>query len=99
MNGNALMLLVIETATAACSVALLGADGALIGERHELVGRGHAERLLPMIAELLGGAPAGRDPGRLRAGQLHRRPRRPRRRARPRHRLGGAGRRLFLAGA
>ena len=49
------MLLVIETATAACSVALLGADGAVIGERHELVGRSHAERLLPMIAELLAG--------------------------------------------
>ena len=48
------MLLVIETAAAACSVALLGADGALIDERHELVGRGHAERLLPMIADLLG---------------------------------------------
>jgi tRNA threonylcarbamoyladenosine biosynthesis protein TsaB len=49
------MLLVIETATAACSVALLGADGAVIGARHELVGRGHAERLLPMVAELLAG--------------------------------------------
>jgi tRNA threonylcarbamoyl adenosine modification protein YeaZ len=49
------MLLVIETATAACSVALLAADGALIGARHELVGRGHAERLPPMIADLLGG--------------------------------------------
>jgi len=48
------MLLVIETATAACSVALLDAGGALIGERHELVGRGHAERLLPMIADLIG---------------------------------------------
>jgi tRNA threonylcarbamoyladenosine biosynthesis protein TsaB len=49
------MLLVIETATAACSVALLGVDGAAIGECHELVGRGHAERLLPMVADLLGG--------------------------------------------
>jgi tRNA threonylcarbamoyl adenosine modification protein YeaZ len=48
------MLLVIETATAACSAALLSADGELIDERHELVGRGHAERLVPMIAELLG---------------------------------------------
>jgi len=45
------MLLVIETATAACSVALL--DGtAVVAERHEVVGRGHAERLIPMIAEL-----------------------------------------------
>lgn len=48
------MLLVIDSATAACSVALLD-DGALIDERHEIVGRGHAERLVPMIAELLAG--------------------------------------------
>jgi tRNA threonylcarbamoyl adenosine modification protein YeaZ len=48
------MLLVIDSATAACSVALM--DGPhLVGERHEVVGRGHAERLLPMIQELLGG--------------------------------------------
>jgi tRNA threonylcarbamoyl adenosine modification protein YeaZ len=48
------MQLVIESATAACSVALV--DGhELLDERHEIVGRGHAERLVPMIAELLGG--------------------------------------------
>lgn len=47
--------LVIDTVSAACSVALLGADGAVIAERHELVGRGHAEHLLPMVAELLDG--------------------------------------------
>lgn len=50
-------LLVIETATAACSVAVL-ADGAVLAERHELVGRGHAERLIPMIGELPGGGRA-----------------------------------------
>jgi tRNA threonylcarbamoyladenosine biosynthesis protein TsaB len=49
------MLLVIDSATAACSAALLGDDGGLMGERHELVGRGHAERLMPMIADLLDG--------------------------------------------
>lgn len=49
------MLLVIDSATAACSVALVGEGGALIGERHEIVERGHAERLVPMIADLLGG--------------------------------------------
>lgn len=43
--------LAIETATGACSVALFE-DGALIGHVHEVVGRGHAERLVPMIAEL-----------------------------------------------
>jgi tRNA threonylcarbamoyladenosine biosynthesis protein TsaB len=47
------MLLVIDSATAACSAALIDGDR-LIDERFELVGRGHAERLLPMIAELLG---------------------------------------------
>lgn len=42
---------VIETATAACSVALIE-DGAVRAQCHEVVGRGHAERLVPMIAEL-----------------------------------------------
>jgi tRNA threonylcarbamoyl adenosine modification protein YeaZ len=46
------MILVIDSATPACSVALIE-DERVLGDRHELVGRGHAERLLPMIAELL----------------------------------------------
>lgn len=45
------LMLAIETATAACSVALLDGDE-LVAERHEIVGRGHAERLVPMIASL-----------------------------------------------
>ena len=46
------MLLVIETATAACSVALLrGAE--VVAERHEVVNRGHAEQLVPMIEDVL----------------------------------------------
>src|SRR6476619_2101317 len=49
------MQLVIDSATAACSAALIGPDGAIIDQRHEIVGRGHAERLLPMIADLLAG--------------------------------------------
>lgn len=48
------MQLVIDSATAACSAALIS-DGELVAERHEIVGRGHAERLMPMIADLLGG--------------------------------------------
>jgi tRNA threonylcarbamoyladenosine biosynthesis protein TsaB len=48
------MLLAIDSATAACSVALIDGDR-LIDDRHELVGRGHAERLVPMIEDLLGG--------------------------------------------
>lgn len=43
--------LVIDTATEACSVALFD-DGALVAQNHVVVGRGHAERLLPMIAAL-----------------------------------------------
>jgi tRNA threonylcarbamoyladenosine biosynthesis protein TsaB len=48
------MLLVIDSATAACSAALIDGDR-LIDERFELVGRGHAERLLPMVGDLLAG--------------------------------------------
>lgn len=45
--------LVIETTTEACSVALFeGEKHSLIAHRHEILGRGHAERLVPMIAEL-----------------------------------------------
>ena len=49
------MLLVIDSATAACSVALLDADGAVLDAAHEVVNRGHAERLLPMIEAVLAG--------------------------------------------
>ena len=56
---DAPLTLVIETATAACSVALIR-GGTVIAERHEEVGRGHAERLIPMIAELPDGGRADR---------------------------------------
>ena len=46
-------VLAIETATEACSAALFD-NGALVDSRHEVLGRGHAERLVPMIAELPG---------------------------------------------
>ncbi|MDB5679533.1 tRNA (adenosine(37)-N6)-threonylcarbamoyltransferase complex dimerization subunit type 1 TsaB [Sphingomonas bacterium] len=49
--------LVIETATAVCSVALIE-DGKVVAAAHEVVGRGHAERLVPMIAELPDGGRA-----------------------------------------
>jgi tRNA threonylcarbamoyladenosine biosynthesis protein TsaB len=49
------MILAIDSATASCSAALIGDDGALVDEAHEMVGRGHAERLVPMIAALLAG--------------------------------------------
>ena len=51
--------LVIETSTAACSVALLEA-GAVIARAHDVVGRGHAERLIPMVADLPDGGRADR---------------------------------------
>ena len=51
--------LVIETSTTACSVALIEA-GAVIARTHDVVGRGHAERLIPMIADLPDGGRADR---------------------------------------
>lgn len=44
-------LLALDAATEACSAALLH-EGGLI-EHYELIGRGHAERLLPMVDALL----------------------------------------------
>ena len=49
--------LVIDTATQALSVALLD-DGKTIGHFHEVVGRGHAEALVPAIAALPDGGRA-----------------------------------------
>lgn len=43
--------LAIETATEACSIALFEADE-LVAHDHREIGRGHAERLVPMIADL-----------------------------------------------
>ena len=51
--------LAIDCATEACSVALF--DGAeLLAGSHELIGRGHAEALVPMIAALPGRGQATR---------------------------------------
>jgi tRNA threonylcarbamoyladenosine biosynthesis protein TsaB len=43
--------LVIDSATEACSVALFE-DGRLLAGDYAVIGRGHAERLVPMIAAL-----------------------------------------------
>ncbi|MHA6721851.1 tRNA (adenosine(37)-N6)-threonylcarbamoyltransferase complex dimerization subunit type 1 TsaB [Sphingomonas sp. RS2018] len=51
--------LVISTATAACSVALIENDQ-IVASAHDVVGRGHAERLVPMIADLPDGGRASR---------------------------------------
>jgi tRNA threonylcarbamoyladenosine biosynthesis protein TsaB len=49
--------LVIETAMAACSVALIE-DGRVVASSHDIVGRGHAERLMSAIANLPAGGRA-----------------------------------------
>lgn len=49
--------LVIDSASEACSVALIE-GGRVIDFRHEVIGRGHAEKLVPLIAELADGGRA-----------------------------------------
>ena len=49
------LILALDTSTAACTAALMERDGTIIAERDELIGRGHAERLAPMIDEMLDG--------------------------------------------
>lgn len=53
-------LLALDTALGACSAAVL-IDGRLAGHRHEVMARGHAERLLPMAEEALAEAGLGWD--------------------------------------
>ena len=48
------MILAIDTSTAACTAALFADDGSCAAKADELIGRGHAERLAPMLAELVG---------------------------------------------
>jgi len=54
------MILAFDTSTAVCTAALFDGSGACIAQRDDLIGRGHAERLVPMIAELLDGRSATR---------------------------------------
>lgn len=52
------MLLAFDTSSAACTAALFDSDSTCVAHRDELIGRGHSERLVPMIAELLDGCRA-----------------------------------------
>ncbi|GLR47622.1 tRNA (adenosine(37)-N6)-threonylcarbamoyltransferase complex dimerization subunit type 1 TsaB [Sphingomonas astaxanthinifaciens] len=49
------MLLVLDTATPACTAALLDEDGTLVWHFHEVMNRGHAERLMPLLDAMLDG--------------------------------------------
>src|SRR3954469_21260029 len=52
------MILAFDTSTAACSAALFDGSGSCIVRKDEMIGRGHSERLVPMLAELLDGRSA-----------------------------------------
>jgi tRNA threonylcarbamoyladenosine biosynthesis protein TsaB len=54
------MILAFDTSTAACTAALFDGSGTCVARKDELIGRGHSERLVPMIAELLNGDTANR---------------------------------------
>jgi tRNA threonylcarbamoyl adenosine modification protein YeaZ len=49
------MLLAFDTSSAACTAALFDGSDVCIARADENIGRGHAERLVPMIAELVHG--------------------------------------------
>jgi tRNA threonylcarbamoyl adenosine modification protein YeaZ len=52
-----MLLLAIDTASRHCAAALFDtAEKKIVAQRSEDIGRGHAERLLPMLQELLGEA-------------------------------------------
>jgi tRNA threonylcarbamoyl adenosine modification protein YeaZ len=49
------MILAFDTSSAACTAAFFDDEGECLARADEVIGRGHAERLVPMIAELMGG--------------------------------------------
>ena len=54
------MILAFDTSSSACTAALFDGSGGCVGKMDEIIGRGHAERLVPMIAELMDGRSAER---------------------------------------
>src|SRR5437763_365847 len=52
------MILAFDTSSAACTAALFDDAGACIAQSDEIIGRGHSERLVPMLDELLAGRKA-----------------------------------------
>ena len=54
------MILAFDTSSAACTAALFDGEGACIARKDEIIGRGHSERLVPMLAELMDGRSADR---------------------------------------
>ena len=49
------MILAFDTSSAACTAALFDGDGTCVARADEVIGRGHSERLVPMLDGLLGG--------------------------------------------
>jgi len=49
------MILAFDTSSAACTAALFDEAGVCLARKDEIIGRGHSERLVPMLDELLDG--------------------------------------------
>lgn len=49
------MILALDTSTPVCTAALIGPGGEVVARRDDLIGRGHAEHLAPMLQELVAG--------------------------------------------
>ena len=54
------MILAFDTSSSACTAALFDGSGQCVARKDEVIGRGHSERLVPMIAEMLDGRRADR---------------------------------------
>ena len=54
------MILAFDTSSAACTAALFDGSAVCVARKDEWIGRGHSERLVPMIEELLGDRKADR---------------------------------------
>jgi tRNA threonylcarbamoyladenosine biosynthesis protein TsaB len=55
MALSIIMMLALDTATPACTAALFDADGTLLAQADEIMSRGHAEKLMPLLDLMLDG--------------------------------------------
>src|SRR5690349_22430137 len=57
-DHHPLMILAFDTSSSACTAALFDGAGTCVARRDERIGRGHSERLVPMLDEMLEGRTA-----------------------------------------
>ncbi len=54
-HNRTVMILAFDTSSSACTAAVFDGDGNCLSSSDEIIGRGHSERLVPLLEQLLDG--------------------------------------------